>query len=57
MLSGSALRIGSVAWSQFGLRTSVTPLPGWYVLNMYGPEETTCCLYLAPVSFACGTGA
>ncbi len=24
---------------------------------MYGPVETTCSLYFAPVSFACGTGA
>src|ERR1700759_4072939 len=39
ILSGRALRIGSVAWSQFGLRTQTAPLPGEMLWNMYGPEE------------------
>jgi hypothetical protein len=34
----------------------VNCLPSWFVLNMYGPDETTCSLYFVPVSFACGTG-
>ena len=54
--SGSGLRLGSVAWSQFGLRTSAKLLPRSLVWNMYGPVETTCSLYLLPVSLACGTG-
>ena len=40
--SGSALRSGSVAASQLGLRTSTYCLPGSTVLNMYGPDEMTC---------------
>ena len=54
--SGSALRFGSVAWSQLGLRLSVKLLPSSLVSNMYGPVETTCSLYFAPVSLAAGTG-
>ena len=56
MRSGSAVRFGSVAGSQFGLRLSVKLLPSSFVSNMYGPVETTCSLYLLPVSFAAGTG-
>src|SRR3954453_4949629 len=36
--SGRALRIGSVAGSQFGLRTHAALLPGAIDLNMYGPD-------------------
>jgi len=56
ILSGSAARFGSLAASQFGLRTIVKFLPRLLVWNMYGPLETTCSLYLVPVSFAAGTG-
>ena len=56
MRSGSAVRFGSVAGSQLGLRTRTKLLPSSLVSNMYGPVETTCCLYCVPVSFACGTG-
>ena len=56
--SGSALRFGSVAGSQFGLRTSVPPLADVVlVFHMYGPEEIGCFVYFAPVSLASGTGA
>jgi hypothetical protein len=56
ILSGSAVRFGSVDASHFGLRTSVKFLPRLFVWNMYGPLETTCSLYLVPVSLAAGTG-
>ena len=56
-LSGSALRIGSVAGSQFGFRTSVAPVAGLMLWNMYGPEDAGLSAYLSPVSRFCGTGA
>ena len=55
--SGSALRIGSVDWSQLELRTRTTFLPGSMDLNMYGPEEIGWSAYLSPLSLAAGTGA
>src|ERR1700712_985066 len=56
--SGSALRLGSVEASQLGLRTSVPPVAtSTSPFHMYGPEETGCEVYFAPVSLAAGTGA
>lgn len=43
ILSGSALRIGSVLASHSGLRTRVAPLLSSYAENLYGPEETIFC--------------
>src|SRR4051812_9625911 len=56
--SGRALRIGSDAWSQFGLRTHEALLPGTMPpgLNMYGPDEAGAEPYCAPLSRFCGTG-
>src|SRR5690348_16879909 len=39
ILSTSCLRTGSVAGSQFGFLTSVAPVSGLMLSNMYGPEE------------------
>src|SRR5262245_10243037 len=58
--SGNALRIGSLAGSQLGLRTSAKLLPTWncFGSNMYGPLETIWpFLYFEPVSAFIGTGA
>ncbi len=38
--SGRALRTGSVAGFQRGLRTRTSEVPGRYASNRYGPEET-----------------
>lgn len=57
ILFGSALRIGSVFGSHCGLRTSVAPRLSLYEANLYGPEDTMCWTYAAPLSAFCGTGA
>src|ERR1043166_7835114 len=55
--SGRALRTVSVERSQFGLRLSGALLPGWRSDRMYGPDDHGLSVpYLAPVSWACGTG-
>ena len=37
--------------------TSHFPNAPFRIDDYIGPEDTTCCLYFAPVSLACGTGA
>ena len=56
-LSGYWWRTGSVAGSQFSLRSSTISTPGVCLVILYGPDENGRLSRLTPVSLAGGSGA